>query len=387
MEELFWNVLRQQVEAALKAEVSREALISLLKIGDPNLTEDDLDNMERISSSFRKLNKLIHPDKHKSDAACTKLFQNVHSFYESCRVLLDQPKTKKRRTSRGYGSPHFSFQQFPSDFHVTEKWPFLFAKEPTFPSKTRITAEVLAMILAYKCMNSRGAMAHGKEIGVCYGYEEVLESLFVSVKDVFDDLGGTKMLESVEDIKLELMTRGPVVSASFHLTQSFLSACEHSRYFKSSMVGKCHPILIVGWRLSAFGEVWLVRSFRGPKDVDIPIAIGQFAMEDEVLAPMDDFSNVSWQDESRAVDVNFSHLKDNWYTWSNITFDQSITELGPFFGKLGCSFSTALSQRTKFLVRDAQRKARSRNAYLTDISWDDENNRWKVNATFSESVG
>lgn len=54
------------------------------------------------------------------------------------------------------------------------------------------------------------------------------------------------------------MQNGPVVSTSFTLPQSLLSAGENSSSLLCSRIGKEHVLLILGWKFTSFGEVWLV---------------------------------------------------------------------------------------------------------------------------------
>lgn len=111
MEGVFWNIIRHQIVETIKQEPSHESLLILLKLGDPSITDADVDDETKRSSAFRKLKRLIHPDKHQDDSKCTKLFQDAQAFFESSiKELYCRPK-KKPKCSHSSSS-------FPSSFHV-----------------------------------------------------------------------------------------------------------------------------------------------------------------------------------------------------------------------------------------------------------------------------
>jgi len=275
----------------------------------------------------------------------------------------------------------------PVEFHVQDKWPFL-AKgsnlhHPIVPSSEILDELAVAKTIAFKCINYRGAIAHGKETDIFFGFSDVSNNDSTSTHELFQNRGGSKIFESVEDIKTEIMTCGPDVSTSFYLTQGFLNAGEHSSYFHASLVGGNHALLIVGWKLSAFGEMWLARSIRGSHD--IPIAIGQFSIEDKVLAPTNDFSQYAWQNEKKAFDMEGIGQYD-WYSWGRLECSISDGRLSALFQALGCSVSEALKKENYVVVRDAKKKARSRAAYLKNITWVEDTKSWSIKLSFAQEV-
>jgi len=173
-----------------------------------------------------------------------------------------------------------------------------------------------------------------------------------------------------------------VLSLSFSLEKEFLKELgyEHLDSFERKLVSDRHPVLIIGWKLNLTGHCWLVRPLHGDKD--FAIAFNQFSIENEVLAPTNDFSQVTYHDESKAFDVNLSGCDDVFYSW--VQFGMAITsaELESLFEILGCSWSESLVQRKVFVFRKQDHKARSRLAYLTDISWDKDQGKWKVQGGF-----
>ena len=177
------------------------------------------------------------------------------------------------------------------------------------------------------------------------------------------------------------MTRGPVVSTSFILSRAFLNACEHSTSFDASLIDQAHPIVLVGWKLSPYGETWLVRSVDGSSH-DIPIAFGQFSIDDECMAPLDSFEQTPWQDHTKAVDIFMGAAADaavaDWYSWKGIETFVDHGGLAAFAKALGGS----IFGKGNIVLRDKDKIARSRWAILTDVSWSDEYKKWKVTATF-----
>jgi len=382
MEARLRSLFVQQVDRALAEDPSQEALLRLLQIADPGLTESEFLMDTKRKSTLRKLNLLIHPDKDTNDKQATERFQSTQSFYAKCTLCLgkDAPRRKKHSCS----SPRSVGLSL--EFHVKDKWPFLDpgTLQPAVSDiKTPPGKIIVEKAIGYKCINFRGAIAHGRKTERAFTCSAVIADNSTSAAELFDKRGGHTKLESVEDIKLEISTRGPVVSTSFTLTREFLKASGHADYFNTSLAGDRHSVLIVGWELSSLGEVWLVRSLRGT--VDIPIAIYQFSIEDEVLAPANDFLQTPWQDESKAFDICFSGVDGDWYSWSNIDVHVSSDKLKALFKILDCSWSKAVAERKKrFLFRDESKKARSRWAYLKDIEWSEEHNEWKISARFCE---
>lgn len=279
MEGVFWNIIRHQIVETIKQEPSHESLLILLKLGDPSITDADVDDETKRSSAFRKLKRLIHPDKHQDDSKCTKLFQDAQAFFESSiKELYCRPK-KKPKCSHSSSS-------FPSSFHVEEKWPWLSegGRKPIVSVSDFVSTETLQKVMAFKCINFRGAIAYGRKTELTFGSPDVCKSNGKTAEEVFQAWGGSKRLESIEEIKEEISTNGPVVSSSFRLSKAFLETGEHRSQFEPKLANNgFHPLLLVGWKVSRQGEMWLVRSFVGKSDILIPI--GQFDIEENVVGP------------------------------------------------------------------------------------------------------
>lgn len=377
MDTHFARIVLKQVDQALLKNPSRETLLGLLQIADPSFADNYLCVDKKRESVLRSLNLLIHPDKHPGDRQAKRRFQETRLFYDACLPHLHSTKKRKRASPPS--------DAFPLQFSIQDKWPFL-AKAiitprvaATLPSLDAIT---VAKIVAYSCVNYRGAIAHGKRTELSYGYNNVEKNSAQSASQVLDGYGGYKNLISNDEIKKEIMLHGPVVSASFQIEKAFLKACENAHTFESSLVGQMHAVLLVGWKQTAFGEVWLIRSLKGKSD--IPIAIGQYSLEEDVLAPLSDFSDYAWQNASKALDLY--GLTRGWYSYSAFRYQISDDQLKCLFKALGCSWAKALSSKTPFVVRDATKIAHSRYAYLMDIEWIESKKKMGILSQFLRQV-
>ncbi|CAB9499738.1 expressed unknown protein [Seminavis robusta] len=378
MEARFGRIILQQVDKALQEEPSRDALFWLLQIVDPSLDKEGFCNERKRASTFRQLKLLIHPDKNNDDKQhATKRFQDVQTFFDQCTGTgLHKQRTRRKKQHTN--------MNLPSYFHVNGKWAFLASHAlgingpPHVFWDCRVSGQELELTMAYKCINCRGTIAHGKTTEVTYNYHHVVEASAKTAKELFEDFGGSKPLGSVNEIKEEIMARGPVVSTSFCYSQPFFEASAHATDFQNGLVGSNHALLIVGWQQTACGEVWLVRSKNGA--TDIPIAIGQYSLEEDVIAPVSDLSNRPWQEPKKAFDV--PRLPAEWYSWTYIQMYCDDNELQHLFKALGTSVISSVNKKVPFVIRESEKKARSRWAYLTDLEWIEAGNNWKVKANF-----
>lgn len=377
MEARFARIVLKQVDQALSEEPSRETLLGLLHIADPSFADKDVCVDKKRESVLRSLNLLIHPDKDPGDRKAKKRFQDTRLFYDKCLPHLHSTKKMKRKRDTSPGS-----DAFPLQFHTQDKWPFLASviKTPRPAPLDALDAKMVATIVAYKCVNCRGAIAHGKRTELVYDDSNVEKNSAQSARQALGGFGGCKTLSLIGEIKQEIMLQGPVVSASFQLEKAFLNAGDNAHAFESSLVGQNHAVLIVGWKQTAFGEMWLVWSLKGNED--IPISIGQYALEEDVLAPSSDLSDRPWQNQEKAFDLN--DLPGDWYTWPSFATSEVSGKLESLFKALGCSWATALSSKTPFVVREAKNIARSRYAHLTDIEWIESEKQWKISANFCD---
>ena len=338
-------------------------------------------NEAERSKSFRDLKALVHPDKHPVDSAgvVTSLFQAVQTFYDKCFLALALDQTHGRQsTKRQRGSPS---SVHPMPFHVKDKWTFL--NDVNVPTLSRAATDHawIARTVAFRCINMRGAIIHGNCIESAFNCGTVSSTTYKSVKDVFNAYGGFKVLSSPDAIKEEILNRGPVVSISFVLTKAFLDASPHSGEFAVSQTDRVHPIVIVGWKYTAYGEVFLARSIDGPKS-DIPISVGQFSIDVECLAPTDTFEKMAWQDPAKAIDLHLNHMEPGWYDYRELMFTLDSPHLERLAKVLDCSFVASIVEKKRFVVRNMDKIARSRSAYLKDVIWMEDTKLWKVTAGF-----
>lgn len=140
--------------------------------------------------------------------------------------------------------------------------------------------------------------------------------------------GGSKVLDTVDEIKEELTKRGPVVSTSFVPSKEFVSTSDHKSAFLKKRVGKPHELLIIGWKLTPTGEVWLVKPLRG--ESIIQLAFGQFAVDDVVMAPESSFQNEHWQEGPYALTATFGSQTEWASTWSGAITSLTAGELQTF---------------------------------------------------------
>lgn len=139
-----------------------------------------------------------------------------------------------------------------------------------------------------QCINARGAIAHGQKTENIFTAENM--SQHTDVTAALDCRGGTKYLTSATEIKKELMENGPVVSTSFVPSKAVVSGAGLLR----SRVNKQHELLLIGWTLAAYGEMWLAMPLDRQLE-PIRIAFGQFGIDEMVMAPKNSFENVPWQ--------------------------------------------------------------------------------------------
>lgn len=366
----FRQLFLDQVRVVVAKEANRETLHELLRLAVPSLTESAVIIESSRTKAFKTLQLRIHPDKHPSGDT-TKLFQDVKAFYaRSCRNLCKIPKMKGNPNS-----PSSADCEFPRDFHVQDKWPFLHIG--TLQPKAMGVDDNLTAFSAALCINARGAIAHGQKTELTYTMGDMTN--LANVQHIFDSFGGAKQLTSIDEIKQELMENGPVVSTSFILSQAFLSAGEYYKFPLHSRVGKKHELLIVGWKLTAFGEVWLAKSLRcGSYATEtIQIAFGQFGVDDKCLAPTNSFENCPWQ-SGPYFDMDAISSSDEWMGWSVMTAHISSTELEALARCFSIGLHAAIEQRSPLVIRDKNKVARSRLFRLTEIEWIIENARWEV---------
>ena len=369
-------------EEILKKKPSAKALLELLGLATPGLTRRDVE--KKPTSAFRVLQARLHPDKHPqaSDRA-TRLFKEVKLFYDECCEPSSSP-------SRGN---HDSFRSslLPFEFNANmSKWPHMAYDQPLLDNDS-LSDEKIASLIAYQCINARAAIAHGKHVTRRFTSEQVLATFQeqpFDVEAIFDAWGGCKTLDGdgiIQDIKQEIFEHGPVVSTSFSFSHNDGYFFPH---LKNLVTQKA--ILIVGWKATEVGEVWLVQPLvtptsahgQNPQAHPIPIAIGQFGINEVCLAPAENFENRAWE-EGPYVDISFSpETSPVWRTWPGvqapITTEQYV-ELTKELGRISFGPKEAIPAVT---VRDKDKVARSERARIEYFEWREETKEMFVSVIF-----
>ena len=429
----FRRLILDTVSVIIEKDPNGDTLVELLRVATRDLDDDEtLADSAKREKLFKTLKLRIHPDKHTGDMErATALYQNVQPFYDRCvaniqkRPSKQQPKAvappSKQPTRRNSNSGNGSSRSMNGptsgpqhrrgnssnanngptlriefEFDTRKKWKFLDRAfdQPSFPVRGCL-ADGLSALVAYQCINSRGAIAHGRKTERFYSQEQVLQKP-ASVHEKFSMRGGTKTLQGtdvagIEAIKAEIVTRGPVVSTSFVLTEAFAKRPENRGAFLLSQMAKCHPVLLIGWRVTNLGDLWLAQPLkRGPSDnkkTAICIPFGQFGIDTTILAPLNSFEHVPWQN-GPYFDHDMSAAPE-WRSWPSLRMHLSSSELERFAecvtgsgGTDGGGLIGLHEKKSTFVVRHKEKFAQSRRCRLKEIRWDKKLGKWLVSFAF-----
>jgi hypothetical protein len=386
----FRALFLRQVRHIVTSKPGKEALYQLLRTVSPELTEEDVSNLCKRSKAFKELNLRIQPD-NPDDNSVIELFRKVQKFYDACCRRLGVPSNKKKPVLKAAPPTKVptSESTFPIEFNVTDKWSFVSCNHPITPNREALSAHnnSLDILTAYLCINARGAVAHGAKPGVLFSWNIVEKNVakYATAEQLFSEkFKGARRLEGVNAIKEELTTRGPVVSTSFLMSQNFANTTTFSQAFDMQSINQKLPLLIVGWKLTAFGEVWLVHPpAAGSKQTQelIPVAMGQFGIDDMCLAPESNLEDIAWQ-SGPFLDLNVSSWPPEWRSWKKIDIHLSSSELESLFTCFNSGFVDAKEKKTRFVIRDKNKIAHSRACNVNDVCWDETKKKWKVSAQF-----
>jgi len=170
------------------------------------------------------------------------------------------------------------------------------------------------------------------------------------------------------------------VSITFIPTQEFSNGNGES--IVGSRINKRHYCIIIGWKLTDLGEVWLVRNYAGTKILEIPF--GKYNIADTIIAPKDNFNNTTWQ-KGPHFDMDMSTVKD-WLQLKTIDLLLKSSEFEVFaksFGGIG--LNEAILKKTRFVVRDEKRNAHSRTSNLREVTWEQEKSMWRIAILFCDN--
>lgn len=324
-----------------------------------------------------------------------------------------------------------SEQRFPLEFDSVANWSNMNLSHPKIPSndasrvnntnnnsstsRQHVNSNTLPSIQAFKCLNGRGAIAHGRPISRHFLWTDVERPEFDSVADVFESIAkGTRELRTVDQIKEELLSGGPVVSVSFRLNEAYLQQIKHQDVaakqengdggkdvnmhvdkaliggFVKDRVDQEHELLIVGWGITSFGEVWKVlplweskqqgdvHEINDTTEDPVPpltlIGIGQFGIDRLCLAPKTNLDHLSWQ-LGPYFDSDFSDAP-RWREWKEMDLPLTPGE----FQNLATCFEKGLihaaSSRLCFVIRDQTRLAHSASYRLKEFRWEENTLEW-----------
>lgn len=404
MSDAFRLFFLESIQATIQQDASQEALLALLKFAAPSLTIDEMLAMPPKDRGrlMKVLRTRIHPDKHPNESSVTEIFQNVQIFYDECIVNLSKgsstrdrdSKASKRRRKRSQSGQLATGKTYPSNYSCFDQWPYMkecittVARSDKPKSLHMPNANVLPAYQAYRCINSRGSVAHGRIITrhEVFGDVEKKSEKKYSVQEIFDSFGGAKELETIETIKDELMNCGPVVSASFRLLDAYLERLNVSENsFVREAGGDTHELLIVGWCLTPYGEAWQVEPIMNDTDVAsqiIEIGFGQFDIDEVVLAPDNSLEYISWQ-PGPYFDYDFSDV-ENWREWKEMDLPIGENDLKD----LAKCFSSGLMSGEAFVLRDEKKHAHSGTYKVKNIRWEEETKEWfiQVNQFILEAI-
>mmetsp|Transcript_235 Transcript_235/g.378 ORF Transcript_235/g.378 Transcript_235/m.378 type:complete len:414 (+) Transcript_235:54-1295(+) len=351
-------------------------LLLLLQIVSPHITLQQLQNDEQRIKTMKQLLVQIHPSNFPSNEDALNIYEDIQTFYDACceNMKINDSKKFRRRKISPRESPT-SVVDSVVQFHVRQKWPWLDGYlRPLCPDKLT-SGKVLAPLVAYQCINCRGAIAHGKRPSLIYSWDNVVSMVNHSIMDVLEMHGGYKTIvdRKVEDIKVEIIKNGPVISFSFIPTTSF--ARDHSESIVKSRIKKHHYCMIIGWKLTEYGEVWLVQSYNGCEILHVPV--GHSDIEEIIIFPKNNFLSVTWQ-QGPYYDIDMSNFRA-WHQYEELSLilkSHELEELAEVFGER--PFHEVISERIRFVIRDKKKNAHSRSCFIDRLKWDRHSKVWHV---------
>jgi hypothetical protein len=442
MDKKFRNLILSQVEAVVHDRpAGRQSLYDLLKIATPDLKLHMVDNTSQREHAYRALKVIIHPDKHRKALKnngvemqrVTKIFQETSAYYNVCcaRLSMESPslqdnnslegdtptKTPHRHNTplrvnsgfdqasmsnkRDYRPPSiisfgedmqlFHRDSMPVSFDAYEQWPYMndMVKAPATDT-TLLSTNELSWIMACRVINLRGACIHGQAIGRAYQVTKKSSDLEMckTVEDVLRHFGfvASQRLRKIQDIKMEIMAHGPVLSTSFQLHKSFYQqqqSTSMTNKFSKNHVSKLHPLLLVGWSMSSLGELWKVQALDGGT---FELGTGQFEISTTVVAPPASIlETIPWQSTGPYLDLNMPSSVQSGRDWRDLrhmSISISAKELETFSKLLEGGFQQAIKNKQSFVIRDKHKLAYSRRYTLREITTGD-NGKWKISISLA----
>jgi len=307
----------------------------------------------------------------------TQFYHEIQTFFDCGSSLESVEDNEDDESSQGSREKEYRdelSENFPDEFQVSLKWNHIVGVSV---SNVKVESEEdVSRVMACRCINIRGSIAHGKRPGLMYEAQDVTHC---NVEEIFNTFGeGIRTFETVRAIKRELLSRGPVVSTSFKLTKGFAQKNELSTSYLMSQIGETHPVLITGWKLTEFGEVWIVNNLDSKDHI---IAFGHFDIDKLCMAPRSTFENTPWQ-VGPYFDHDFSRVAGDWRNWPNLKMYLKSPDLERLAKCFESGFVHAVAAESPFELCDKTKRAHSRTCCLKEIAWDGERGKWRVTAGF-----
>jgi len=139
-----------------------------------------------------------------------------------------------------------------------------------------------------------------------------------------------------------------------------MSGCAHAGSFLEKRVGKQHELLIVGWKFTTSGEVWLAKPMHGglAAEKTIHVAFGQFGVDDAVMAPESSFENEYWQEG--LYDPCYCNAIPEWRRWTGRAMYMTGEELKALAISIHAGFHSAIQNKSRLVICDKKKIAHSR---------------------------
>mmetsp|Transcript_97 Transcript_97/g.154 ORF Transcript_97/g.154 Transcript_97/m.154 type:complete len:157 (+) Transcript_97:1-471(+) len=150
--------------------------------------------------------------------------------------------------------------------------------------------------------------------------------------------------------------------------------------------GAAYEVLLVGWKLTGTGEVWIVQPLRRSTDASAALAtlvpFGHYNIDDYALAPTNLFENTPWQSGPH-LSLDLSDADREWLSsWEGMILWLSSPQLEDLGGCLGRGVMGSVKAQETFILRDERAAARSRRCRLVDMEWFRGKKQWKVEVKF-----
>ena len=301
-------------------------------------------------------------------------------------------------------------------FDVLMKWPYIRFDKPFWESSITSTTTnstssnsppstsdgPVSIYVATQCINARAAIICGKHITNEF-HNDIVKNVFLTTysnaKDLLEkNTGGCKVLTEVNDIKSELVSNGPVITTKFQPTQSLLRHC-YTKHQRDAILKQATYALIVGWKLLAAGEVWIVQPLYNPNattpingSIPLPptttpplmVAFGQFGIDEYCIAPASNepLELLSWE-PGPYLDISVTDPK--WRSWDGIDVPNVTSHdmKSTFFpNDTTIAFNIDPRHPKGVTVRNREKHAHTRRGHLVGMSFDMQSNTFTISIKY-----